>query len=90
MVDVNIDTAKNIHSLMLSLNRQEDKLKEINKIKEEIQMTKGLLQGEIILRDINFNAHIRLNIKEIFELCDFLSSYWTMEKCKTAKSIEEL
>jgi len=87
---MNIDTAKNIHSLMLSLNSQEDKLKQINKIKEEIQMTKGLLQGEIILRDINFNARIRLDVKEIFELFDFLSAYWTMEKYKTVKSIEEL
>lgn len=87
---MNIDTAKNIHSLMLSLNNQEDKLKQVNKIKEEIQMTKGLLHGEIILRDINFNAHIILGIKEIFDLFDFLSEYWTMEKDKTVKSIEEL
>ena len=85
-----IDTAKNIHSLMLSLNSQEDKLKQINKIKEEIQMTKGLLQGEIILRDINYLTHIRLDVKEIFELFDFLYAYWTIEKYKTVKSIEEL
>lgn len=86
---MNIDTAKNIHSLMLSLDRQEGKLNSINKIKDEIQMTKGLLKGEIILSDINFNAHVRLDIDEIFELFDFLSAYWTMKKYKTIQDIEE-
>ena len=85
-----VETAERVQSLMYSLGIQEDKLRQINKIKEEIQMTKGLLQGEIILRDINFNAYISLDVKEIFELCDFLSAYWTMEKYKTVKSIEEL
>lgn len=86
---MNIDTAKNIHSLMLRLDRQEGKLNSINKIKDEIQMTKGLLKGEIILSDINFNAHVRLDIDEIFELFDFLSAYWTMKKYKTIQDIEE-
>lgn len=86
---MNIDTAKAIHSLMHSLDRQETKLNNINKIKDEIHMTKGLLQGEIILKDINFNAHISLDIDEIFELFDFLSAHWTMKKYKTIQDIEE-
>lgn len=89
--NMDFKTAKKVQSLMFDLNEQEDKLKTINKIKEEIQMIKAL-QGEIVLRGIgiDFNAHVRLNVGEIYEIFDFLSAYWSMKKYETIKDIEEL
>ena len=87
---MDIETAKNIKSLIDTLSRQEDKLESINKTKEMVQMTKGALDGHLIICDTGFKTDISISAREIFDMLDFLSSYWTIEKFKTMKEIEKL
>lgn len=83
---MNIETAKNVQSLMAQLNVLDSNLKRLNEF-NEIGIRDG---GLSLVLENDCVMPFWLNCKEMSEVLNFLSSYYTLEKYKIMKEIEEL
>ena len=83
---MNIETAKNAQALMDKLNAFETNLKRLDEFNEI-----GIRDGGIsLVLENDCVIPFWLNCKELSEVLSFLSSYYTLEKYKIMKEIEEL